>query len=121
MTLILHHSKSSDGLLCPNATTDPINPFHAQRNRMLDAVSDAMPKDGNGDHPPEHDEVYTALAYTKTSDYMSLYHHVTGMVLDGWSGESGPPVTVSTWWWKCHTCGLVLPATNVARYPEVAP
>jgi hypothetical protein len=87
--------------------TLPLHPAHEQRTALLDAIYEATPKDADGEMTGTAADAYSAVAYgsPRTSDRMNLYRHVTVAAVDG----NPRGVTVRAWWWRCPTCGLVLP------------
>lgn len=103
---VVRSLSQSDRLLCPNVSTMPISSAHALLVRVLDAFDNAAEKDDDGEFTVDAvGKAYHAAAYgPSTSDYMDLYRH--GVVVD----QHGNMVKVETWWWRCHVCGLVLPA-----------
>jgi hypothetical protein len=96
------------GPLCPNSF-DPAHPSHTLRNRVLDLFYEAAPKDADGELAEDMSKVYSAAAHGRLDDYMHLYRHEAGEII----GQ--PLLRVATWWWRCHVCGLTLPAQQVPR------
>lgn len=108
--MIVKLSPTDDGPLCPNAGGTPANEAHMLRVRVVDAFYNAAEKDADGEMAPPLDAAYSAAAYGRdTGIRMDLYHEaVQGVVY-------GQIVTVETWWFQCHVCGLILPATRRER------
>jgi hypothetical protein len=98
-------------LLCPLGVTLPLHPAHEQRTRLLDAVYEATPKDDDGEMQGTAAAAYDAAAYRSslTSERMHLYEHTA-------SPQRMPGAAyVVAWFWRCPTCGFVLPAQQVTR------
>lgn len=96
-----------DKMMCPQASNMPVAEAHMLHNRLVDAFSAATKvyEDEVGDLPEPLDKAYSAVAYGSIGTDMDLFRHTVyarGSV-------------VQTWWWKCPTCGFVLPATSVER------
>jgi len=93
--------------LCPMIGY-PSNIHHENKNRILNAFYDAAEKNEDGEFAEEKTEnAYYAAAYgNKISDRMDLY----------WASVVTPQVppqtTIIAYWFKCNTCGFVLPATT---------
>lgn len=100
-----------DKMMCPQASNMPVAEAHMLHNRLVDAFSAATKEyeDGDGDLPEPLDKAYSAVAYGSIGTDMDLFVH------EVYVRRHGAGVTVSTWWWKCPTCGFVLPATSVER------
>lgn len=98
-------------MMCPNASNFPIAEAHMLHNRIIDAFSAATKEheDENGDLPAPLDKAYLGVAYGPVSTEMDLFVHSVFV------RRHGAGVTVVTWWWKCPTCGFILPAQEVAR------
>lgn len=96
-------------MMCPQSSNFPIAEAHMLRNRVLDAFSAAAKpyEDADGEMPEPLDKAYYAAAAGPVSTDMDLFVHEVYVY--------NRRVTVSTWWWKCPTCGFVLPATSVER------
>lgn len=98
-------------LLCPLGVTLPLHPAHEQRTRLLDAFYNATPRDDDGEMLGTADAAYSAAAYgdSLTSDRMQLFQHTAAPL------STGAIQYVAAWWWRCPTCGFVLPAQQVMR------
>ncbi len=93
MTVIRLDTYGGDGaLLCPNISTEPQHPAHRLQVRATDA--------GMDDSAKHH-----------LSDSMDLYSHF--VAVHPQPGSPGVATRVRTWYWRCHICGLILPATAV--------
>lgn len=101
-----------DKMMCPQASNMPVAQEHMLRNRVIDAFSDAVKphEDEQGELPPGPlTDAYLGIAYGRVSTDMDLFVHEVYVY--------NKRVTVSTWWWKCPTCGFTLPATAVTARP----
>jgi hypothetical protein len=101
-----------DKMMCPQASNMPVAEAHMLHNRLIDAFSDATKahEDEDGELPPGPlSDAYLGIAYGRISTDMDLFVH------EVYVRRHGSGVTVSTWWWKCPTCGFVLPATSLER------
>ena len=99
-----------DQMMCPQASNMPVAQEHMLRNRIIDAFSAAVKphEDENGELPPGPlTDAYLGIAYGPISTRMDLFVHEAYV--------ENRRAIVSTWWWKCPTCGFVLPATSVER------
>ncbi|SBW17858.1 hypothetical protein FDG2_0402 [Candidatus Protofrankia californiensis] len=92
------------GLLCPKALP-PAHPVHAVHTQTVIAVSKAAERDSDGELTPTGKAVHKAATNGFNSDRMRLYMASTSAIV------SGQAIMVSTCWWQCHLCGLILPAT----------
>jgi hypothetical protein len=114
VSIVLH---GRDGLMCPNASNQPIHPAHQLHNGILDAIYEVLQRhqDTQGELPESLrplDDAYTAAsAGPSVTDYMSLFCDDSRHVYHGGRWQ------VSTWWWKCSICGLILPATATQAQP----
>jgi hypothetical protein len=99
-----------DRMLCPHSSNFPVHEAHQLRTRMLDGFYEAAEKDEDGEMAEPLEKAYLA-AKDRVNDYMDLFVHTANIM------RGRQFVTVETWWWKCPTCALVLPATSVERRP----
>lgn len=97
-----------DKMMCPQASNMPVAEAHVLHNRLVDAFSAATKpyEDADGDLTGPLDKAYSAVAYGPISTEMDLFVHEVYVY--------NKRVIVSTWWWKCPTCGFTMPATAVA-------
>lgn len=96
------------GPLCPQSTP-PVHAAHAVRERVFDGFFEAARGEGT-EMPPAADQAYHAAA-RKVSAEMSLYvANAEGMV-------RGTLFEVRAAWFRCPTCGFVLPAELTQRAP----
>lgn len=94
-----------DRPLCPNGTNMPIHPAHTLRTRMLDAFYNAAEKNADGEMLEPVDKAYSAAAYNgPTDDRMWLFRETVSFT------QGREYITVESWWFRCHICGLILPA-----------
>jgi hypothetical protein len=102
-----------DRPLCPNDISFPLNQFHYERTRLLDAFYNAAEKDDDSEFvSPEVDKAYYETAYGKdrSGTGMRLFHEaVTPM------GAQFPFIRVEAWYFRCPICGFVLPANQDNR------
>ena len=100
-----------DKMMCPNASNWPVAPEHMLHNRLIDVLHDATKEheDENGELPPPLDKAYMGVAYGRVSTEMDLFFHTVSV------RRGGGRVMVETWWWKCPTCGCILPAQQMER------
>jgi hypothetical protein len=97
--------ETTDSPICPNETSGPPNPLHHAYNRILDTFYEASERDDNGEFTiPAVGAMYEAVAYKKTYTGMSLYC-ISARTLGG--SES-----IKAWYFRCHVCGFVLPASE---------
>lgn len=101
---------SNGRMLCPNLTTGPQHPAHRNAVRFSDAFYEHVPKDAEGELTGPAAEVYHKALRGDLDDWMDLYVDVVTV----YPQIDVPQTTVvHTWHWRCHICGLVLPATAV--------
>jgi hypothetical protein len=85
-----------DQMMCPNASTFPVAEAHRVANRILGGLQAA-----GGGLPGALGGAYCA-ARDRVSGLMELHVHTTA------TGQG----VVECWWWKCPTCGLIVPAAR---------
>jgi hypothetical protein len=90
------------GPLCP-MSTPPAHPNHDVRKRMLNGFYGYATRAADGNMTPEVDKAYRGAQDTVT-DFMDLFTAETTAL------PRGVPCTVTAWWFRCRTCGFVLPA-----------
>lgn len=104
----------SDLPLCPNSMP-PVHSSHQVRTRLLNAFYGEMSKhELGGDNVgelPEHlkplEDAYHAAAYTSSaSDRMQLFRTTSAFL------EGRFPKAVEAFYYRCGTCGTVLPASR---------
>jgi hypothetical protein len=81
--------------------------IHATANRVLDALYDALPKDGEGELIAEADELY-AKASAAVPDRMELHVDSVYVQYGRWK------TSIEAFYFVCHGCGYVLPAARPA-------
>lgn len=99
----------SGGPLCPQSLP-PVHPSHALRVALADAAFEASPQI-DGDYATRDVEAINTALHNAAggSDGMSLYRDtVTALNTSG-------PTTVEALYFRCLTCGLILPAQRAAR------
>jgi hypothetical protein len=101
-------------MMCPQASNMPVAEAHVLHNRLVDALSNATKEYENedGDLPEPLDKAYMAVAYGSINTDMDLFVHSVAV------RRHGRYVTVESWWWKCPTCGFILPASRVPERTE---
>lgn len=92
--------RDASGPLCPQGIP-PVHPAHQQHVDTLDAFYEAAERDASGDMTPPLDTAYQAA---NTRDRMNLYVSGSG------GTYNGRAVSVEAWYFRCRTCGFVLPA-----------
>lgn len=97
----------TEGPLCPSTLGGTTDPRHEATVRTLNAFYEAAAKDADGELVPPVDAAYSAAAYGTMSDRMRLYVERVGFTYQG------QRVVVESWYFKCGTCGFVLPASRV--------
>lgn len=100
----------TSGPLCPRSLGMPVDPAHALVVTHQNLVYDAIPKAEDGDPTtPELEAVSMASSYGfGASNRMRLYRQCEQVLMRGHR-----VVTVESWWYQCHVCGLILPATRL--------
>jgi hypothetical protein len=106
-----------DGPLCP-MSMGALNGEH-RAERIFDDVlyeaskpfrvnSDGQP-DPDGDLPKDLDTLYNAVVYSPTYRRMLLHYEATSFMQDGALKH------VRAYYWRCHLCGYILPATTLEK------
>lgn len=103
MTLI-RNIPDHDKPLCPRSWGPQTDPAHRTHNLIFDVVYESAPKDENDEVPPEVDRALQAVGRRFTGR-MELHHEII-------STHFGERAVVESWYFCCHTCGFVLPATR---------
>lgn len=96
----------SDRPLCPNSGS-PINYAHAEVNAILDMIWNKFDKNEDDEFTnPAITEVWN-LIKDRRSIYMYLHKDTTGFPL------LGELIYIESYYFKCHTCGCILPTNKV--------
>jgi len=92
----------NDRPLCPNSGDDPKHQF---QNLLFDEAYKVAEKDENSDYVnAETAKIMIALAYGRYSNRMNLYRESVVTPRDR---------IIQSWYFKCDTCNLILPAIAV--------
>lgn len=95
---------AGDAPLCPNAISLPANRDHQIQTLTVNALHDALAKDADGELSPESAAIYAA-ATGPFADRMQL--HMESVT----AAHRGRSFQVETWYFRCGTCGVILPAS----------
>lgn len=95
---------AGDAPLCPNAINLPANRDHQLQNLTVNALHEALLKDAGGELTPDSAATYTA-ATAPFADRMQL--HLESVT----AAHRGRSFHVETWYFRCSTCGMILPAS----------
>lgn len=98
----------SDRPMCPG-TFAPVHPLHQLHVNLQDILREAIPENPETleSIDPSHDDLYAAVAYDRYDGYMNLYKNVVTVI---GRHAKGAFVIIESWYFRCGTCGLILPA-----------
>lgn len=119
MSGIVREVRLNNGPLCPQSIY-PANGRHQAATDFADRLYRAMEPfkvdaEGNpdpaGELPANLETIYHKVVHPEDNSHMILHSETTEFV------QGRKLVTVETYFWKCHLCGHILPATTVSRQP----
>lgn len=106
-----------DGPLCPQSLGALSGEHRAERlyDDAIYEASKAFRKDAdgnpdpNGDLPPDLDTLYNSITFNGTYRRMYLHYEETEFM------QGQGMYKVKAYYWRCHLCGYILPATTLEK------
>lgn len=90
--------------LCPNMT-NPVHPLHQQHTNLQNAAYESNLRNEDGEfESTQAEKMYESIAYGRFSGRMYLYKEETTI------SYRRDIITISSWYFRCYICGLVIPA-----------
>lgn len=103
---------SNEGPLCPNIDTDY---RHLLAVKVINAMYEVMDKDEDDESPADQQRIYDA-AEGIFPMRMNLYLTTSSPLLALLVEMQGGGVYIESWYFKCPTCDLILPANTVNNH-----